>query len=118
MRHGCSAAIFGRRADLSKSSAAALSKATGQRCLGLSGDVRKPETLKAAVEETLKEFGRIDYVIAGAAGNFLAQIEKASENAFKTVVEIDLVSPAVQGNPDGILRHNCSLARTTRSRLH
>ncbi|KAL7010151.1 peroxisomal 2 4-dienoyl-CoA reductase sps19 [Cystobasidiomycetes sp. EMM_F5] len=91
MRHGCSAAIFGRRADLSKSSAAALSKATGQRCLGLSGDVRKPETLKAAVEETLKEFGRIDYVIAGAAGNFLAQIEKASENAFKTVVEIDLL---------------------------
>ena len=91
MRHGCSAAIFGRRADLSKSSAAALSKATGQKCLGLSGDVRKPETIQAAVAETIRQFGRIDFVIAGAAGNFLAAIDKASENAFKTVIEIDLV---------------------------
>lgn len=74
MAHGCNAAIFGRRAELSKQSAAALSKATGQKCLGLSGDVRKPETLEQAIKDTVKEYGRIDYVICGAAGNFLAPV--------------------------------------------
>ena len=91
MKHGCNAAIFGRRSELAKSSADALSKATGRECIGLSGDVRKPESLEEAVKETLKKFGRIDYVIAGAAGNFLSAIEAASSNAFKTVIEIDLV---------------------------
>jgi len=91
MRHGADAAIFGRRAELSKKSAKELSDATGRKCLGLSGDVRKPETLFAAVEATIKEFGRIDMVIAGAAGNFLSPIEAASPNAFRTVIEIDLL---------------------------
>lgn len=78
MRHGADAAIFGRRAELSKKSAKELSDATGRKCLGLSGDVRKPETLEAAVKETIREFGRIDYVIAGAAGNFLSPVSCAA----------------------------------------
>lgn len=32
------------------------------------------------------------FVLLGAAGNFLAPIESLSENAFKTVINIDLVS--------------------------
>lgn len=39
----------------------------------------------------IERFGRIDYVICGAAGNFLAPISGLSENAFKTVVDIDLL---------------------------
>lgn len=91
MRHGCDAAIFGRRRQVIEESAAALSKATGRKCLGLAGDVRKPESLEEAVKQTLKAYGKIDFVIAGAAGNFLSSIERASPNAFKTVIEIDLV---------------------------
>lgn len=91
MRHGCDAAIFGRRKQVIEESAAALSKATGRKCLGLAGDVRKPESLEDAVKQTLKAYGRIDFVIAGAAGNFLSSIERASPNAFRTVIEIDLL---------------------------
>jgi len=38
----------------------------------------------------LDTFGRIDFVICGAAGNFLAPIEGVSPNGFATVQQIDL----------------------------
>ncbi|KDE06732.1 2,4-dienoyl-CoA reductase (NADPH2) [Microbotryum lychnidis-dioicae p1A1 Lamole] len=89
MRHGANATILGRREQIITEAAATLSKATGQQCLGVSGDVRKPESLKEAVRKTVEKFGRIDFVICGAAGNFLSPISGMSENAFRTVLEID-----------------------------
>lgn len=47
----------------------------GARCLAISSDVRDIKSLEKAVEETINAFGRIDFVIAGAAGNFLAPID-------------------------------------------
>ena len=64
---GCQAAIFGRRKANIENAAVELSKATGKKCLGISGDVRKLETLEEAVKRTVQEFGRIDFVVAGAA---------------------------------------------------
>ncbi|KAM0754962.1 2,4-dienoyl-CoA reductase [Meredithblackwellia eburnea MCA 4105] len=89
MNHGANATILGRRKDVITSSAEKLSKTTGNKCLGLQGDVRDVESLKRAAQETVKQFGRIDFVICGAAGNFLSPIAGMSENAFKTVIEID-----------------------------
>ncbi len=43
------------------------------------------------MEAANKEYGRIDILVCGAAGNFLAPMEKLSSNGFKTVVDIDLV---------------------------
>ena len=91
MRHGCDAALFGRRTELAKSSAEKLSTATGRKCIGVSGDVRQPESLDTAVKETLTKLGRIDFVIAGAAGILVSAIDKLSVNAFKSVIDIDLV---------------------------
>jgi peroxisomal 2,4-dienoyl-CoA reductase len=89
--------------------AAQLEKETGRSCLPCQADVRKPEDLKAAAKKAFEKYGRIDYVICGAAGNLwvsllslsgstlmltsrsLSPIEGLSENAFKTVVDIDLV---------------------------
>ncbi|SCV69789.1 BQ2448_1183 [Microbotryum intermedium] len=92
MRHGANATILGRREQVITEAAATLSKATGRQCLGVSGDVRKPDSLKEAVRKTVEKFGRIDFVrkvICGAAGNFLSPISGMSENAFRTVLEID-----------------------------
>lgn len=47
----------------------------GAKCLAISADVRDIKSMERAVEETIKEFGRIDFVIAGAAGNFLSTID-------------------------------------------
>ncbi|KAI5477596.1 short-chain dehydrogenase/reductase [Pseudohyphozyma bogoriensis] len=89
LAHGCKATILGRRKDVIEKSASELTRKTGSKCLGVSGDVRDPESLKKAVETTVKEFGKIDFVICGAAGNFLSPVAGMSENAFKTVMEID-----------------------------
>ncbi|SGZ52478.1 CIC11C00000004691 [Sungouiella intermedia] len=54
-------------------------------------DVRDVKSIAKAVELTVKELGRIDFVIAGAAGNFLADFNHLSSNAFASVVNIDLL---------------------------
>ncbi|CAE6421408.1 unnamed protein product [Rhizoctonia solani] len=89
MKHGANATIVGRKLERLTSAARELSSSTGRKCIPAQADVRKPEQLRAAVDATISEFGRIDYVICGAAGNFLAPIEGVSENGFRTVVEID-----------------------------
>jgi len=89
MRHGADAVILGRKIDRLTQTAKELSEATGRTCIPFQADVRQPKMLKEAVEKTIEKFGRIDMVICGAAGNFLAPISGLSENAFKTVMEID-----------------------------
>ncbi|WWC64638.1 uncharacterized protein I303_107249 [Kwoniella dejecticola CBS 10117] len=91
MSLGVDAAIVGRDAKGLAESAQALEKATGQRCIPASADVRDPKQLEQAVKQTIDKFGRIDFVICGAAGNFLAPISSLSPNAFKTVIDIDLL---------------------------
>ncbi|KAI0033884.1 2,4-dienoyl-CoA reductase [Vararia minispora EC-137] len=89
MRHGADATIVGRNVERITKTAAELAAATGRACLPAQADVRQPKLLQDAVKKTIERFGRIDFVICGAAGNFLAPISGLSENAFRTVVEID-----------------------------
>jgi len=89
MRHGADAVIIGRKLERLTEAAKELSAATGQTCIPAQADVRHPKSLQEAVAKTIEKFGRIDFVICGAAGNFLAPISGVSENAFKTVMEID-----------------------------
>jgi peroxisomal 2,4-dienoyl-CoA reductase len=85
---GADAIILGRRQEVISRAAATLEKETGRRCIGVSADVRKPESLQAAVAKGVEAFGGIDYVICAAAGNFLSPIEGTSPNGFKTVIDI------------------------------
>ncbi|XP_033747802.1 peroxisomal 2,4-dienoyl-CoA reductase-like isoform X1 [Pecten maximus] len=89
MRHQCDTVICSRKFDKLKESAETLSKATGRRCVPVQMDVRNPESILKAADTALTEFGRIDYLINGAAGNFLSPVTGLSFNAFKTVMEID-----------------------------
>ncbi|KLT45787.1 NAD(P)-binding protein [Cutaneotrichosporon oleaginosum] len=91
MRFGASACILGRDAKGLQESAAALEKSTGSKCLAAPADVRSKEDLAKAVKACLDKFGRIDFVVCAAAGNFLAPISGMSENAFRTVIEIDTI---------------------------
>lgn len=90
---GANAVILGR--NPAKTEKAAKEIATlrpGAKVLGIGNcDVRNIENLTAAVDRTVKELGRIDFVIAGAAGNFLSPFTSLSSNAFRTVTEIDLI---------------------------
>ena len=91
MKFGAKAAIVGRKAERLRAAAEQLERDTKSKAIATPGDVRKIETIQHAVKQTLDAFGKIDFVICGAAGNFMAPIEGLSSNAFRTVVEIDLL---------------------------
>ncbi|KAJ3415410.1 hypothetical protein HDV05_005004 [Chytridiales sp. JEL 0842] len=90
-RHGASVVICGRTLSKLEEAAAGIVKRTGSPCLPVAADVRNFAQVEAAFKAGFDKFGRIDFVVCGAAGNFLARIEDLSPNAFKTVVEIDLI---------------------------
>ena len=56
-----------------------------------SGDVRDAEAMSLVATEAAKAYGPLDIVVSGAAGNFFATAESMSANAFKTIVDIDLL---------------------------
>lgn len=71
--------------------AAAELRALGAQACPVAADVRDMAALDAALARCEGELGPIDVLVCGAAGNFLAPAEKMSANAFRTVVDIDLL---------------------------
>jgi NAD(P)-dependent dehydrogenase (short-subunit alcohol dehydrogenase family) len=65
-------------------------RALGAQALGISADVRDPEAVEAALRQSHAQFGDIDVLVSGAAGNFIAPAAQLSPNGFKTVIDIDL----------------------------
>ena len=57
--------------------------AIGNDCFPIAADVRNYKEMESAFEQAHKRFGRIDIVVCGAAGNFLAPAEKLTANGFK-----------------------------------
>ena len=68
-----------------------LLKSQGSNAIGISTDVRDYDGVEAAFKTAHKNYGDIDCVISGAAGNFLSPIIGLSSKGFQTVVDIDLV---------------------------
>eukprot|EP00919_Chromeraceae_sp_WS-2016_P006021 GHVR01014149.1.p1 GENE.GHVR01014149.1~~GHVR01014149.1.p1 ORF type:complete len:353 (+),score=101.26 GHVR01014149.1:40-1098(+) len=89
MSHGADTIIISRRLSILTLTANELCERTGGRCLPLSADVRDERAVSVAVKRGLEEYGRIDILVNGAAGNFLCGLDELSTNAFKSVVEID-----------------------------
>ena len=82
---GAKVAILGRNPE--KAHAAA----EGIGALALTADVRDYGATRAAMERVRNELGPMDIVVSGAAGNFLAPVLGMSANAFKAVIDIDLI---------------------------
>jgi NAD(P)-dependent dehydrogenase (short-subunit alcohol dehydrogenase family) len=61
------------------------------KVLGQSADVRDYAAISAALAAAYEAHGEIDVLISGAAGNFPAPALGMSANAFKAVVDIDLL---------------------------
>lgn len=88
--HGAKVSILGRNLEKAQAAAAAICAAGGE-AQGHSADVRDPAALQAAIDQACEHFGPLDIVVAGAAGNFVAEAGAMSSNGFRTVVEIDLL---------------------------
>ncbi len=87
---GAAVAIMSRNQGKVDAAVAALDKA-GHQAMGIAADVRDYAATEAALQKTHGRWGGIDIVISGAAGNFLAPALSMSTNAFKAVVDIDLI---------------------------
>jgi NAD(P)-dependent dehydrogenase (short-subunit alcohol dehydrogenase family) len=89
-RAGAAVAVMSRN-PAKVDAAAALIAQEGGATFGFAADVRQYDAVDAALAATVQKLGRIDIVLSGAAGNFLAPVLGMSANAFKTVVDIDLL---------------------------
>jgi len=87
---GASVAIVSRSQDKIDAAVKTIVDAGGA-AFGVSADVRDYAAVEASLKATHDRYGEIDIVVSGAAGNFLAPVVGMSANAFKTVVDIDLI---------------------------
>jgi NAD(P)-dependent dehydrogenase (short-subunit alcohol dehydrogenase family) len=88
--HGAGVALMGRTQEKLDRAAEGI-RAHGGAAMGIAGDVRDYEAVQAAIRKTRDEYGPIDILLCGAAGNFPAPVTGMSANGFKAVVEIDLL---------------------------
>ncbi|KAB5539518.1 hypothetical protein GE09DRAFT_1176317 [Coniochaeta sp. 2T2.1] len=90
---GANACIIGRNVEKTEAAAKEIAKVRkGAKVIGIGNvDVRSYDSLKAAADRCAKELGAIDFVIAGAAGNFVSPLSALTPNGFKAVIEIDTI---------------------------
>jgi NAD(P)-dependent dehydrogenase (short-subunit alcohol dehydrogenase family) len=88
--NGAAVVLVGRTKEKLDAAANEIRKAGG-KASGHPADVRDYDALAAAVKAARDEYGEIDLVVCGAAGNFPAPALGMSANGFKAVVDIDLL---------------------------
>ncbi len=88
--HGAKVMLAGRKQEKLDAAASVICK-TGGTVSTAALDVRDYPAVEGAFKRTREEFGEIDIVVAGAAGNFPAPVLGMSANAFKAVIDIDLL---------------------------
>ena len=93
LQHGAAGAVIcGRRRSFLERSSKLLMQQKGHRTLTVLYqvcDVRDPDQCQQAVKYALDQFGRLDILVNGAAGNFLAEARSLSPKGFATVMAID-----------------------------
>lgn len=92
LHHGCvGAVICGRREAFLKKACELLLQSAGRNFTVhyFVLDVRDSDKCARAVDFCLQRYGRLDILVNGAAGNFLAPAEHLSPKGFRTVMEID-----------------------------
>src|SRR5580704_826080 len=88
--HGAKVMLVGRKQEKLDAAASAIRSAGGTAATA-SVDVRDYPAVEAALQKTREQFGEIDILVCGAAGNFPAPVTGMSANAFKSVIDIDLL---------------------------
>ncbi len=66
-------------------------RALGGTAEGVAADVRDYEAVAAALAQCRTQWGEIDILLCGAAGNFPAPVTGMSANGFKAVMDIDVL---------------------------
>ncbi len=68
-------------------------EALGGRCVICAGDVRDDEAVTRAVNETIKEFGKIDILFNNAGICAYAEVDKMTDEEWDAMIDINLKGP-------------------------
>lgn len=111
---GARVGLISRHQERVDAAAATIQQAGGE-AMGLEADVRDYAAVEDAFARVAAAYGPIDVVISGAAGNFLAPVVGMSANAFKTVIDIDLLGTfnVLRASFDHIRKPGASLIAIT-----
>ncbi len=89
-QHGAKVAVASRSDDKVQDTINSLTS-LGASAMGFAADVRDLVAIEKGLNKVHERFGPIDVLVSGAAGNFPATVNGMSANAFRSVVEIDLL---------------------------
>lgn len=82
--HGARLTIIGRNEEKLEKALADV----GGAAIGAAGDVREAEDVASNFKTHMDQYGKVDFLINNAAGNFICPLENMSENAFMSVLNI------------------------------
>ena len=88
--HGAKVRINGRKPEKIEAAVEGI-RAKGGTAAGAPADVRDHAALEAQIVASVQEWGPIDILVSGAAGNFPAPAVMISPNGFKSVMDIDVL---------------------------
>ena len=87
---GANIVVMARRKEKVDEVAAEISKEFGVKALGIKCDITDTANVEAAVDEVMKEFGRIDILVNNAGTGAVAPAEDVTDEQFDNEMQIDL----------------------------
>ncbi len=90
IKQGIKVAITSRSKENADEAAALLNKIKTGYALGLASDVRNLDSQQKAVDEIIKHWGRLDYVIANAGVGHFAPIQELTADQWQETIDINL----------------------------
>ena len=90
-KHGAQVAVASRKQEKVDDTVQSLLQLGAEKASGKAFDVRDFDAVKDGLAAFHKDIGEFDILVSGAAGSFAATAVDMSVNAFKAVVDIDLM---------------------------
>jgi peroxisomal 2,4-dienoyl-CoA reductase len=87
--HGADTVLVSRKEEHLDAASVAIADRYKTRSLGIAADVRQADAMEAATRRAVEEFGRLDILVNGAAGNFPCPSADLTPNGFSAVIDID-----------------------------
>jgi citronellol/citronellal dehydrogenase len=86
---GCEVILASRRLEVVEESARRI-RSEGGRALGVTCNIREPESVESCVSRCITECGKIDLLVNNGGGQFPQPAESISQKGWKAVVETNL----------------------------
>jgi len=87
---GARIVVLGRRPEPIEDCARIIREAGGE-AIAISGDIRQPEQIEAAMTRIRSEFGKLNILVNNAGGQFVTPARELNNKGFETVIRNNLV---------------------------